>query len=198
MSGILDMIQGQLGQAGIQAITQQIGAKSNSQTQSAIAAALPMIVRGLANNVQKEGGADALAGALDRDHDGSILDNLGGFLQQGDTSHGDSILGHVFGQKRGMVEGGVSQVSGLNAGQAGQLIAMVAPVVLGAIGKQKRDQGLDAGGLIGMLSGEKSRSEQNQSNEMGLFGQLLDRDGDGSIADDVAGMAGNILGNLFK
>lgn len=197
MSGILDMIQGELGKAGLKALTSQIGAKDDNQISSAIGAAIPMIMRGLANNSRKEDGANALAGALDRDHDGSILDNLGGFLDQGDTKTGDSILGHVFGQKRTMVEGGVSQVSGLDQGQSGKLISMIAPVVLGAIGKKKKQDGLDVGGLMGMLSGERDKQQENETEEMSFFGKLLDMDGDGSAADDVADIGMNILGNLF-
>jgi len=33
---------------------------------------------------------------------------------------------------------------------------------------------------------------------MGLLGKLLDRDGDGSVMDDIAGMGMKTLGNLFR
>ena len=58
------------------------------------------ILGAMANNASKPGGADSLLGALQKDHDGSILDNLGGFLGQPNTDDGNGILGHVFGNSR--------------------------------------------------------------------------------------------------
>ena len=52
---------------------------------------------------------------LAKDHDGTILDNLGGFLSNSDNGPGAGILKHVFGDKRSMVEAGLSQMSGLDA-----------------------------------------------------------------------------------
>ena len=89
---------------------------------SAISAALPMIVGAMAKNASTQEGAESLTNALAKDHDGSILDNLGGFLSSTDNGPGAGILKHVFGGKRGMVEQGVSQVSGLDAGKAGALL----------------------------------------------------------------------------
>lgn len=197
MSGILDMLSGSIGQSEISNMSKSIGA-SPEQTTAAITAALPMLMGALARNSSKEDGANALAGALDRDHDGSILDNLGGFLSGGNTSMGDGILRHVLGGKRNTMEQGIGQMSGLDAQQVGQLIAMLAPVVMGMIGKQKREQNLDAGGLSSMLQAERAQTEEKASPEMGMLGSLLDRDGDGNVADDIAGLGMDLLGGFLK
>ena len=42
-----------------------------------------MILAGLARNAAQPEGADPLHGAVQRDHDGSLLDDLGGFLGGG-------------------------------------------------------------------------------------------------------------------
>lgn len=196
MSGILESLMGQLGSNEISALSQAIGAQPQ-QTQSAISAAMPMLIFALAKNAQQDNGASSLAGALDRDHDGSILDNLSGFLGQGQTSPGEAILKHVLpGAKQQVAQHGLSEVSGLDPQTTSKLISMLAPVVLGYLGKQKREQNLDAGGLASILGGEREQVQKSNP-QVSMLTMLLDRDGDGSVADDVAGLGMNLLGNLF-
>lgn len=58
-------------------------------------------------------------------------------------------------------------------------MGMLAPMVMGAIGKKKRDDGMDRGGLGGMLKGERKQIEQQASG--GLLAGLLDQDGEGDF-----------------
>ena len=158
-----------------------------------------MLVGALANNTNQSGGAQALLGALDRDHDGSVLDDVAGFLgQSGAAGLGGGILGHVLGGRRQGAERAVGKVSGLDSGQAGQLLAMLAPLVMGALARQRRSQNLDAGGLAGMLAGERRRVEQAQPQAGSLLQQVIDRDGDGDITDDLAQMGAGLLGSFLK
>ena len=92
------------------------------------------------------------------------------------------------------MEEGVSRASGLASNQARDLMAMVAPLVMGALGRAWAEQGLDASGLAGLLAGERSR----ESGALGGLAGLLDRDGDGSVADVVlGGLARGPKGRLF-
>jgi hypothetical protein len=91
----------------------------------------------------------------------------------------------------------VSQMSGLNNNQTSQLMTMLAPVVMGMLGKTKRENGLDVGGLASLLNGTVSQ-QQNSNPTMALVTSFLDSDGDGSIMDDVANMGMKFLGGLFK
>lgn len=197
------------------------------QTNSAVSAALPMLLGGLARNAQKPGGAEALSSALDKNHDGTLLSNLGSLLgggaQQssggafdllgmaasflgsapGPTSNksvdGAGILGHVFGARQNDVNQAVSQQSGLDVGKAAQLMTVLAPIVMSALGKSKRESGTDASGLASMLQGATQGAAGGQQGGGNIFASLLDKDGDGSIADDLAAAAGkNLLGSLFK
>ncbi|MEM8931488.1 MAG: DUF937 domain-containing protein [Acidobacteriota bacterium] len=197
-NSILDLIGQQLDGNAIQAIGQQIGANSDV-TEKAVNAALPMLIGSLANNTQNAGGANALAGALDRDHDGSILDDVAGFLGGGQAGGGmgQAILGHILGGRQGGAENALGKVSGLNSGQAGQLLSMLAPLVLGALGKQKRQGGLDGGGLASILAGDRQRVEQSQPGAGGLLAAVIDQDGDGDIGDDLAKIGGSLLGGLL-
>jgi hypothetical protein len=85
-------------------------------------------------------------------------------------------------------------VTGLDAAKAGTLLTMLAPLVMGALGRTKRENGLDAGGLATVLTGEQEHLKQSAPGVMGALGRFLDSDGDGSVMDDVSGM----LSKAFK
>ena len=197
MSDIMDMITSQLSGEAMKQISRQLGT-NEQQSSSAIAAALPVLLGAMNKNAKTSEGASALAGALEKDHDGSILDNLGGFLGNASQGPGAGILGHVLGGQRGKVEQYVSKTSGLNTQGSGQLLEMLAPVVMGALGKQKREQGLDAGALAGMLGNVMSNRQSQAPQQNQILGALLDSDGDGDITDDIVNLGGKLLGGLFK
>jgi hypothetical protein len=181
-----------LNQNTIGQISQQLGADEGT-TSNAIQAALPMLLGGMANNSASESGAASLLGALDRNHDGSILDDLGGFLGNYSSGPGAGILGHVFGGNQGTVEQSVSQASGLDMSKVGPLLMMLAPIVMGALGRMQRQQGIGAGDLAGLLGGA-TQEVGSGSALLGVLSSVLDRDHDGSAIDDVAGMIGGLLG----
>ncbi len=193
---VLDLVTQALGSSGTRQIGQQLGL-DNDATANAISSALPVLMGALARNTSSSGGESALAGALDRDHDGSILDNLGGFLGGGGAqSVGEGILRHVLGGRQPQVQQGLGQATGLDAGKMGALLSMLAPVVMGALGKARRGQG-GAGGLGAMLGQEQRRMERRDPGLGGMLGGLLDADGDGSVADDLAKIGGSLLGSLL-
>ncbi|MEM9554626.1 MAG: DUF937 domain-containing protein [Acidobacteriota bacterium] len=194
---LLEMISQQLDDQALSQVSQRLGT-DQATTQRAVAAALPMLVEGLARNAQQPQGANALASALDRDHDGSVLDNLHGFLGGGGAeSLGGSILGHIFGARQSAAQEGLGQLGGLDGQKASQLLAMLAPLVLGALGRQKRAGGLGADGVADMLGTERRQVEQANPRGASIFEQMLDRDGDGSVADDVASIGMDLLGGFL-
>ncbi len=198
MSSLMEALAGQLGGDAVGQISRQLGV-SETQASSAISGALPMLFGALAKNSQSADGLGALAGALDRDHDGSVLDDLAGFLgnSQQAESAGAGILKHVLGGRQPAVESSLSRTSGLDAGSTAKLLAMLAPLVLGALGKQRRSQALDNNGLAALLGGEQERATRSQPS-MGLLGTLLDQDGDGDMMDDVAKAGVGLLGKFLQ
>jgi hypothetical protein len=172
----------------------RLGADAGA-TKTAVGAALPVLLGALARNSAQPQGADGLDRALGK-HDGSVLDDLDGFLDRPDVDDGDGILGHVLGPKRNAVEAGVGRASGLDPSMVAKLLPILAPVVMGALGRQKRQQGLDAGGLAGLLGTEQQRMERSNP-AMGMLGSLLDQDDDGNVMDDIANMGKGLLGGLF-
>lgn len=193
---IMDLLQQQLGGDAVKEMSRQVGADERA-TQNVLGAALPMLMGALARNAQS-GGAQSLLGALQRDHDGSVLDDVMGYLGKSDGADGSAILGHVLGAKQGRVEQGLAKTSGLDMGQVSKLLAMAAPLVLGALGKQQQQRGMDADGLSALLGGERQTLEQKAPAEMGLLGSLLDSDGDGDVdMQDIAKKGLGMLGGLF-
>jgi hypothetical protein len=177
-------------------LSRALGA-DEGQARSALSMGLPALLAALQRNAQRPGGAEALTEALRRDHDGSVFEDLAGVFQGGRQNDGDGILRHALGDRREAIEQAVGAQSGLDASQVSRLMAMLAPLVMGQLGKAQRSGGLDAGGIADLL-GRESRTVTRDTPQLGGLAALLDRDGDGSIADDVGGIAKNILGGMFK
>lgn len=203
MANLIDLLQSQLSDGLIDQLSKQIGAPQQ-QTRSAADSILSSMISGLAKNAQQPGGADALANALDNDHDGSLLDNLndliGGKAQQINprAANGAGILKHVLGGKQSNVMDMVSQISGLGQGKTGNLMAMLAPIVMGMLGKQKKQNNMDAGGIASILAGALGQQQQRGGMASSLIKGILDRDGDGSAIDDVAKIGMNIFSKFFR
>jgi len=196
MSSILDGLASHLDDNTIGSLARQIGADRN-QTESAVQAALPMLLAALAKNSSQQSGATALHDALGA-HDGGILGNLAAaFGQPGHASDGAGILGHVLGGRQPTMERGLAGVSGLDAASASKLLALLAPMVMAYLGRKTRTDGLDAGGLASMLGHATASTRGDGSHPSSILTSLLDRDGDGSIADDIGGMGMGMLGKLF-
>jgi len=176
----------------IKQISQQLEIDEGA-TNNAVQAALPMLLGGLATNSASGDGARSLLDALDRDHDGSVLDDIGGYLGDYLSGRGGSILGHVFGGQQGAVEESVSQNSGLHPSKVGPLLMMLAPIVMGALGRARRESGLGEGDLAGEL-GSAAQHADASSGLLGVLYSLLDRNRDGSITDDIVGMLGRAAG----
>ena len=193
MNALTEMLMTQLAGGALSQISGKIGADPNT-TRQAIAIAVPLLISALARNSSTPTGAEALNQAVAKDHDGSILDNLGGFFGNTEAANGAGILGHVFGGQRGAAETGLAQTTGLDTGSAGQLLETLAPLVMGALGKTQQQQGLDADGLSAFLGEQNQQAQASSPDVMGMLGNLLDSNNDGSVIDDV----GRIAGNLFR
>lgn len=187
---LLDLLYGAMNEESVERLSESLGTDRKS-TQSGIAAALPLIVSALARNASSDDGARSLANAISRDHDGSLLDQLNGFLKSGRTSDGEGILDHVFGDRKPAAANTVSRASGLDPGSAGQLLSMLAPIVMGALGRTSRNQKMSAGGLSSLL-----RAESEESGASSLLA-MLDQDGDGSVMDEVMEVGSRLLGGFL-
>ena len=199
---LFQLLQSQLGDNVVDQLSKQIRS-DKEKTSSAANGIFASLVSALSRNASQPSGAQALLGAIDRDHDGSVLDDVLGMFsgqgkqQQQKSMNGLGILDHVLGGKTNNVVQVVSQSSGLDFLKTGQLMQMLAPMVMGALGKAKKQQNLDQNGLSALLSNTVSEAT-NQRKEMSFISKILDADGDGSVMDELAGFGMKALGGLFK
>jgi len=292
MSGVVDAVMNEIGDQEIGAVAQRFGL-SPDEAQNAIAQALPLMVGALARNTATPDGAQALHGALERDHTnvdiggllgglfggaqggGGIGDVLGGMLgggqetggrpggAQGGGGIGDvlgdmlgggqrggapsgggigdvlggmlgggqgggaasgggigdvlgsvlgggqggaagggiggAILGHIFGSRQKQAADGLGQTTGLGGGNAMQLLAMLAPIVMAVLGRMNRNQQLGPGGLGEALGRDNERARAGGGVTGGLLGAVLDRDGDGDVdLSDLMQVGGGLLGSMAR
>lgn len=199
---LMDLLKSQVSGQIMDQLSKQVGAPQE-QTSAAVDGIFGAVLNGLSKNVSSPQGASALLGALDRDHDGSILDDLAGFLggqktpTNTGTLNGAGILRHILGGSQGKMVDAISKMSGMDSNKTGQLLMTLAPMILGVIGKTKNQNNLNAGGLSDLISSTTQKVNQNKT--ASIFTQLLDKDGDGSIMDDIA-QSGvkSLLGRLFR
>ena len=209
MSGILDLLGSDLGKTIISGVAGQTG-QDKGKTGQLLTMALPVLMQAMKRNSATPQGAEGLLGALSGKHDGSILDNLGSLFGGGVNNNvladGGKILGHVLGGRQQNVESALSQKSGIDTGSVAQILKVAAPILMGVLGKQAKQQNVSStsgiGDLLGgLLSGNSPQQEQS------FLESILDANGDGSVIDDVAGMVlgggkkkgglGGLLGGLF-
>lgn len=213
MAGLLDVLGPALSGTTLQQLSSTIGADEQTTKRAALAA-LPLLLGAMNKNTNDSEGAQSLATALEQDHDGSLLDHVGGFLgalrgtpgtgaaaahgvpgADGRATNGLGILRHVFGADLPRVEQGVGKATGLGREQVMQMLVALAPMVMAYLGRQKRQQNLDPGGLSDLLRREADDARKAAPNDLlGTIGSFLDRDKDGNPLDDVAGMLGGLLG----
>lgn len=200
---VIDLVQSQLSDNVLSSLTQQIGAQDTQQTKAAADGIVATLLTALQKNTQTQDGLDSLNNALERDHDGGILDDVMGFLSgqapvaNTKAANGAGILNHILGGRQDGAASMISKMSGLDKNSTFSLMTTLAPLVMGALGQQKQQQSLGASALQSLLTTTVHSASQKQS-EMGIIGQFLDQDGDGSVMDDLLRMGGGLLGNLMK
>lgn len=106
MASLLDSILSQVDSGTVDQMAGQLGV-SPGTVQQAMPAVLSTILGGLARNASEPAGAEAIHGALNRDHDGSLLENLSGLLGGG----GGGGLGDLLGGGLGALLGGGAEAS---------------------------------------------------------------------------------------
>ena len=191
LEALLGLLQGQdLGQ-----LTEQVGG-NEGQVKNGVMAALPAMLTALSKNTGTEKGAQELNNALETKHDGSILNNLSGYLSNPDLKDGAGILNHLFGSQTSNVANAVSQSSGLDSNGSMKMLQMLAPVLMGMLGQQKKQNNLDAEGIGNLTSMRASNfgSEAGASGIMEAVTNLLDANKDGNVMDDIMGMVGKLFG----
>ena len=194
MSGITDLLNSDMGKELVSSISQKTGIDA-SQATNVVSSGLPALMGAMQNNLSSADGASGLLSALTSGkHDGSILDNLGGFLNGGDFSDGSKILGHVLGGNQDTMVQGLSSKTGVDSSIISKILPMLAPIVMGYLGKQTKSKGVSNGSdLGGMLGGLLGGSGGNS-----ILTSVLDQNGDGKldVSDAMSALSGKKKGGL--
>ncbi|SHE56548.1 DUF937 domain-containing protein [Chryseobacterium takakiae] len=215
--GLIDLLTGNTGNQVAERAKSKFGISRN-QVLALLAVAAPLIISYLSKKSQSPNEAESLNTALDKDHDGSILNDIS--QAEARQSEGNSILNHIFGEEKQTVENQLSQKTGISIDKIGPVLAMLAPVIMGYIGKEKQQNNVDAGGLGGLLdsilgnaSGQTKNEQSNPLNDIigsvlgggpsnssnplnDILGSVLGNDNKQKKDGDEGGL-GNILGNIF-
>ena len=219
---LLDALMQQLQGAPLQQLAQQLGT-SSSQVESAVGPALSLLLDGLGRNAAQPEGASALLQAWQQGHAshgtaasasaapqgalgalgglgdllGNVLAGAGASPRTGGASGmeaGAAILGQILGGQRQQAESQLGERSGLGA-QAGQLLALLAPIVMQFLAQRAAAGQLDASSLGNALGQEPSRPPQPPADVAGnLLTGLLDQNRDGKLdAGDLLQLGAGLL-----
>jgi hypothetical protein len=192
--GILDTVGQQLGGDTLKRISQQLGTDEGTAAK-AVSVALPLLIGGLSRNASTPEGAAALDQALTRDHDASpLLDAPHQAVSNPNAFNAGGILGHIFGQRQSPIQQGVAKASGIDLQSAGKVLMILAPIVMASLARARSAQGADAS--AGQVLQREQQQIERQVPGIGGLASILDRNHDGSIADDIANLAGGQLGGL--
>ena len=186
--------------APLQQMSRQLGT-GQMQTASAIGAALPLLLGAMGKNTAEPQGAQALLGALQRDHAGldvgSVLNAvLGGSASAPTQNDGGAILGHIFSGSQSNAQASLGTATGLGGDKAGTLLKILAPIVMSFLAQRFLGQSQsDASALSQVLGQERQTAQQQGGLGGGLLGAVLDQDGDGQLGlGDLLKMGGGLLG----
>ncbi|MDD2441370.1 MAG: DUF937 domain-containing protein [Eubacteriales bacterium] len=180
---IMDMIASQVNNPSVLGkLGQSVGADTDKVKQLT-ELGLPAMLRAMGRNVKTEEGAQSLAGALDQ-HQDDPVDDVASFLGQVDMNDGAKILGHLFPRSQTRVQNNLASKTGLDKSQVSGVLSQLAPLLLGTLGQQKKQQQLDVSGVVGLLKGAAGKGLLSKVTDM------LDANNDGSILDDVGRLLG--------
>lgn len=173
----------------METIAGRIGGEQKA-TSDATQSAVHLLLAALNKNANNQESNSGLLGALQNDHDGSILDNILDFAKgtsnlNSRMTNGGGILKHVLGDKLGPAVEMITKTSGLNQDKSTSLLAMLAPIVMGAVGRNLRQAPQSNSNVLSDLLGAAINSESQNKKERSMLESLLDQDGDGSVMDDL-------------
>ncbi|MDQ3140767.1 MAG: DUF937 domain-containing protein [Bacteroidota bacterium] len=179
-------------------IAGQAGIEDENTGVQASKSLINILLQGISKNVSNEPGASGLLSALDRDHDGSILNDVLGMLSGQTTAanpsmlDGAGILGHILGGRKENTANQVGKLFGLDTGTLMKLMMTLAPIVMGLLGKFRAAGKLNDDNVQQVVE-ETVEQQKAEQPGFGIFGKLLDKDGDGNISDDLLQMGMKFL-----
>ena len=136
--------------------------QSPSVVNSALGNILPTVLGSVVSKGSNKTGAESLLNIIkDGKHDGSIFDKLPNLLSdKASTSSllniGKFLLPLLMGSNQNSILRKITNLTGLTSSNSSSMMSLVAPIVMGMIGKQVSKNNLGVGGLMDLLKGQRS------------------------------------------
>lgn len=139
-----------------------VGASPDTASRAA-GAGLPALVSGLRDVVRTEGGASRIVDVIraKRYDDPGALSRMESMTRDPRSAaalapEGQGVLRSIFGARVDDLVSGLGQSTGVDRSAMGGMLALLAPMVLGVIGKRAREDHLDGRGIATLLESERS------------------------------------------
>jgi hypothetical protein len=161
-----------MAQLPIAQIAQQLGVDEQT-AEAAARQALPALLLGMDANAKDPAGAASLEQAIGQ-HDPGLIEG-GVNLGDVDTTDGEKIVGHVFGDNSDQVMHALGGSSGVGGNVMAKLVPILAPIVLSYLAKQLGGSGGSggSGGGLGGLLGQVLAGAGHGGGQGGGLGDLL-------------------------
>lgn len=178
--GMLDELLNSQNAGALHQLAKNFGVSDND-AKNAVSSLLPALSRGVRNNAATPDGLGSLMNALNKGNHQQILEQPEALDRQETITDGNAILGHLLGSKdvSRNVAAHAAQDSGLDAGLLKKMLPAIAALAMGSLSKQASSVGVT----------NRPGGDQNQADIFGQLTSFLDADKDGSVLDDVMGMA---------
>jgi len=130
--------------------------ESETATRQAMQGGVASMFAGLTNMASSSEGVSTLGNLIREPFVGKALNNVSSSFSGGsETSSlmnsGQSLLGKIFGDRTSGVTDAIARSSGVSSSSSGKLMAMIAPLAIGVLGKHAAARGLSGPGLANSL-----------------------------------------------
>jgi OOP family OmpA-OmpF porin len=167
--------------------------ESQEEIQKATGAILPALLGSIVQKGSSENGANTLLNTIkEGNYNGGLLENIANIL--GDSGNalddllkkGGAIVADLIGDDQPGLTNMIANYAGTEKESTGSLIHLTAPLLMSLLGKHVQNEGLNAGGLMNLLSGQKKYIKEAVPPDLAGIGKLLGFSGELSDMGKVA------------
>ena len=189
---ITDLITGGIGSKAINLVAKTLNI-DESKAKWVVAAAVPLMIAALNYNSKKsKKKEEGINQALEK-HNGGIFDQIGNLFGNGPSEDDNKIVNHMFGKNTEVVKDNLATKTGLSADKIGGALAILAPIVMGYLGKQKQQES-SGGGIGDLLGNVLGGGQSSSSGGGGILGSIIGSVLGGSSNKDQSTSSGDLGG----
>ena len=182
MNGLLETVLKSGNGAAVQQLARSFGVSGDDALQ-AMAHLMPALNRGVRSNISSAEGLDKLLNALSQGSHRQYLEQPERLAEQDTIEDGKHILGHILGSREAsrQVASQAAAETGLDTDLLKKMLPAVAALLMGGLSKQ--------GAALGTAAPPGAAGQAGSGGIAAMLGDMLDADNDGSVVDDLLGMA---------